>query len=96
MLGVVPYESARDLPSFVEMEQGLRAMRLLRFLLPKDERGKPKELRAELDRIVQIVDGFYERLGGRHWIFHDDLHLDRMDRLSALPTDEAEKALIAY
>jgi hypothetical protein len=61
----MPYESARDLPSFVEMSQQLASLKLLRFLLPKTERPKVKELEAQLRSMGDTVDKFYEVLGPR-------------------------------
>lgn len=92
----MPYASAADLPSFMELEEGLRAMHLFRWLLPRDQRGQPKRLRAERDRLVRIVDDFYEILGSRNWIFHDDLNVDSIEALLGQPAEEAERDLIAY
>jgi hypothetical protein len=38
----MPYESAHDLPSFVEMQQTVKGLKLLRFLIPKDRRPDVK------------------------------------------------------
>jgi hypothetical protein len=62
----MPYESAHDLPSFVEISQGLKSIKLLKFFLPKAERGKIKELEAQLRLLGDTVDKFYAVLGPRH------------------------------
>ena len=94
----MPYQSARDLPSFVEMSQQLSSLKLLRFLIPKGERPKVKELEAQLNFLGDAVDKFYTVLGPRNWVFHDTLNVQEIAELlaaSAGPAD-AESRLIAY
>jgi len=69
------YESAHDLPSFVELSKQFKGLKLLRFLLPKNQRSELKNLEAQLKEMGDTVDDFYKLLGGRHWIFHDQLNL---------------------
>ncbi|WP_157621896.1 hypothetical protein [Serinicoccus hydrothermalis] len=81
------------------MEQQLLGMRLLKVLLPKEERHLLKDLPAQLDYMASTVDGFYALLGPRHWVFHDDLALDDMANLVADHVDDpegAEQAFIAW
>jgi hypothetical protein len=94
----MPYESAHDLPSFVEMQQQIKGLKLLRFLIPKDSRADIKELERQLKHLGDTVDRFYQVLGSRNWIFHDSLSVDRMAAiLDACATpDEAERRLIEY
>lgn len=94
----MPYESAHDLPSFVEISQGLKSIKLLKFFLPKAERGKIKELEAQLRLLGDTVDKFYAVLGPRHWIFHDNLPVEEIaDLLTASSGPaEAERRLIDY
>lgn len=77
----MPYGSARDLPKFQEMQRQLSAMRLLRFLVPKDQRAALGEIPALLDHLVNTVDSFYSLLGDRNWVFHDDLSVPDMAEL---------------
>lgn len=91
------YETARDLPSFKEMEIQLKGMKLLKFLLPADQKGVPEEIEYKLNELAQLIDDFYEKFGERHWIFHDMLNVDQVrqaiDENENL--DEAELRLIA-
>jgi hypothetical protein len=72
------YNTAHDLPSFVELSQQLKGLKLLRFLLPKNQRSELKQLEAQLKEIGDTVDNFYKLLGDRHWIFHDTLNLEKV------------------
>lgn len=91
------YETARDLPSFKEMEIQLRSMKLLKFLLPADQRNTPKEIEIKLNELAQLIDDFYEKFGERHWIFHDMFNVDQVRRVidDCDNLDEAELRLIA-
>lgn len=96
---VMAYGSARDLPKFKQMEQQLRGMRLLKFLLPRRDRLLLRTLPAQLDHLVGTVDGFYELLGPRCWVFHEDLSVgdmaDLVDRSDG-DSDRAERAFIDW
>lgn len=96
---VMPYGSARDLPAFAEMEQQLKAMRLLGFMVPKGERQTLRELPAQLRHLSNTVDAFYDLLGPRNWVFHEDLSVDDMAALAAEhghDPEGAERAFIAW
>lgn len=89
------YPSAYDIPKFKKMAAELAGLKLLLFLSPK-LRGQMKELEAELERIVGTVERFYQVLGERHWVFHDNLGLDPLvEAVSTGDADVAEAALIA-
>lgn len=95
----MPYVSARDLPVFVEMEQQLKAMRLLGLLLPKQDRETLRHLPAQLDYLSTTVDAFYDLLGPRNWVFHEVLSVDDMAALAAEHDQDpegAEQAFIAW
>ncbi len=70
------YNSAHDLPSFVELSNQLKGLKLLGFLLPKNQRSELKRIETQLKEIADTVDDFYKLLGDRHWIFHDPLNLE--------------------
>lgn len=74
----MPYDSARDLPTFVEMETQLRAARLLRWLLPREARKRLDDVRSQMNELADTVDDFYDRLGDRHWVMHDSLNVERI------------------
>jgi len=92
------YESAHDLPSFVELQKQLDGMRLLRFLLPRDQRAIFKELEGQIKLLGDTVDSFYKVLGPRSWIFHEALPVEEIGGLIASASDsaEAERRLIDY
>jgi hypothetical protein len=58
------YNSAHDLPSFVELSKQLNDLKPLSFLLPKDQRGEFAKLEAQLKEMADTVDDFYTLLGG--------------------------------
>jgi hypothetical protein len=96
---VMPYGSARDLPMFVELDQQLKGFHLLRFMVPKKDRQLLDGIPAQLDHIAVIVDAFYDLLGRRNWVFHNDLSVDDMAALVsdyANDPDSAEAAFIAW
>lgn len=92
----MPYGSARDLPTFIEMEQQLNDMGLLGFPLPEKDRQLPKDLSAQLDHLSATVDSFYDLLGSRNWVFHDDLNVNDMATLAAAHANDAEGAEQAF
>jgi hypothetical protein len=91
------YETARDLPSFKEMEIQLKGMKLLKFLLPADQKNVPKEIEAKLNELAKLIDDFYESFGELHWIFHDMLNVDQVRAIidGSNDSDEAQQKLIS-
>ncbi|MFE9244967.1 hypothetical protein [Nocardiopsis sp. NPDC006938] len=92
-----PYGSARDLPTVKELEQQMAGLRLFAFLLGKDKRNQLREFEGEHRRITNIVDVFYELLGGRNWVFTEDLNLSEVEHV--IDTEDAvtaETRLIEY
>lgn len=94
----MPYESAHDLPSVMEMLQQIQGLKLLRFLVPKDTRGKIKEVEIQLKFLGDTVDQFYMVLGPKNWIFHERLSVQEVADLLSASADaaEAERRLIDY
>ncbi len=78
-----PYGSVRDLPSFRELEQQLSALKLLTYFIGQRYRHKLIESERQMERLATTVDNFYERLGPRHWIFHDSLNVSTIERAVA-------------
>lgn len=93
----VGYRSAMDMPSFVKLKKQADGFKVLGILLPKDDRDTIRDLTAEMEQLAADVDGFYARLGPRHWIFHDRLptSIVREEILPAATVDDAESALCA-
>src|SRR3954452_14971503 len=80
------------------MEEQLRALGVLTILSSK-KRREVQRLREQLHRTVSTVDTFYALLGERHWVFHENLDLDRMVTLTTVSNgdaDKAERGLIDY
>jgi hypothetical protein len=90
-----PYKSARDLPSVTEMLKQIQGFKALTRFAARDQRDAVVAIERQLDGIVETVDGFYDLLGSRHWIFHDSLNLEAVKGLLAKPADEAEQKFIA-
>ena len=84
-----PYGSVRDLPSFRELEQQLSAMKLLTYFIGRRQRHKLIEIERDMERLATTVDNFYERLGPRHWIFHDSLNVSTVDEVLNQTADAA-------
>lgn len=91
------YESAHDLPSFAELSTQLKGLTLLRFLLPKNQRSELKKLEAQIKEMGDTVDDFYTLLGDRHWIFHDQLNLEKVRTILMhnQGVEDAERQFIA-
>ncbi|MFE3582670.1 hypothetical protein [Streptomyces vinaceus] len=89
------YDSARDLPSFLELERQMKALRL--FAWPM--RARLKAMEREMREIAETVDAFYGLLSDKHWIFHDHLSLTVVrEILTEAPEDpdQAETMLIGH
>lgn len=84
-----PYGSARDLPSYQELSRQIEGGKLLTLFIARDQRKKLIQLEKQVQRLVRIVDDFYDRLGSRNWIFHDMLSVDKVEQLLAETHDAA-------
>lgn len=96
-----PYSSARDLPSFREMEQNIEGMQQLLAFTPAAKQVQLKrdmrELTTESEHLASLVDAFYDKLGNRNWIFSSDLSVKAVEAIVSIDDPaEAEKALITY
>ena len=78
---ITSYGSARDLPSFREMLENLEGFKLLSPLLEKASHQEIAHLEDEVNRITGVVDGFYDLLGPRNWVFHDQLNLNEVEKI---------------
>ncbi len=92
----VPYGSAHDLPSVIEMRKMLAGMKLLTRIVARDQRQQLLDIERELNSTLDAADHFYRVLGPRHWIFTDHLPLDAVKELLASNPnpDAAEAGLI--
>lgn len=94
---VSPYGSARDLPSFKELEELITAFKSLGSLLSKTQRQELNDLENEHRRITTTVDTFYGLLGDRNWVFTGDLNIPAMEHVVRAESPVvAEERLIEY
>ncbi len=90
-----PYQSARDLPTVVELLKQLKGFKTLTRFIARDQRASILAIERQLEDLVKTVDEFYELLGSRHWIFHDNLNSEVVKGLLTMPAEKAEQELIA-
>ncbi|MER7921829.1 MULTISPECIES: hypothetical protein [unclassified Streptomyces] len=90
------YQSAHDLPSFVELKRQLQGLRAL-SLFSRKQRATVKTLEQQIKGLGDTVDQYYNLLGPRNWIFHDTLSVSDITVLLNENPDagEAEAGLIA-
>ncbi|MGW5466119.1 hypothetical protein [Streptomyces sp. NPDC003996] len=90
------YQSAHDLPSFVEMKRQLQGLRAL-SLFSRKQRATVKTLEQQIKGLGDAVDEYYKVLGPRNWIFHDALPVEDITVLLDEHPDveEVEAGLIA-
>ena len=79
------------------MSELARGAKFLTRIIARHMRPQVAEAERELNRLIALVDEFYERLGRRNWIFHDTLPADDIERLLAETGDpnSSEQRLIA-
>ncbi len=92
---VTPYGSVADLPSYIELSEGLKALTLLSFFSPS-MRKKISEMKTELQKLTDLVDLFCNCLGPRNWVMNDSMNVDKITDIlvSASDPEEAETLLI--
>lgn len=91
------FGSADDLPTVQELRAQLGGFKLLKLVLSAKQKLELKKLETDLDDIVRVVDDFYELLGARNWVYHDDLNIPAIRKIIATGTPEgAELQLISY
>lgn len=95
---VVPaggYPSADDLPTVVALREQLRALKMLGLFMPQQRRNAV-DMERRLSEITTTVDRFYQVLGDRNWIFHDDLNVPPVTEMlaSGEPVDDIEDRFI--
>ncbi len=93
------YGSVRDLPTMQKLFTELETFRIFSWFAGRQQHQKAAQLRAELDRLVTVVDNFYALMNTKHWIFHDDMNVDDMAEIVANYSgnpDDAEQSLIAW
>ncbi|MHB8960587.1 MAG: hypothetical protein ACYDAN_13270 [Candidatus Limnocylindrales bacterium] len=94
--GNEPYGSAFDLPSTRELLRQIEGAKALTLFIARDKRGEIIALEAQVRHLGEVVDRFYDLLGERNWIFHDDLSVPTVESLISKSADDAERSLIEY
>ncbi|MFD5180534.1 hypothetical protein ACFWM1_32310 [Nocardia sp. NPDC058379] len=91
-----PYGSAKDLPSYRELSQQIKVLGSITRFAMRAQRKQILAIRHDLDRLVTVVDEFYDRLGVRQWIFHDLLNVAELETILAqtATAEAAEQRLI--
>lgn len=79
-----------------ELLRNLEGMKVLTHFVARDQRATVADLERQVRRLGEVVDRFYELLGERNWIFHDDLEVSFAERLADLSASDAERALIEH
>ncbi|WP_147441619.1 hypothetical protein [Mycetocola lacteus] len=91
------FGSANDLPTVRELRDDLQGLQSVRLLLNRKQKAEIKDLESRVEEIVEIVDGFYQLLGSRNWVYHEDLNLPSMHVVVSAETPAAaEQELIRY
>lgn len=90
-----PYGSALDLPSVAETLEQIRGGKLLTRVIARHLRPELIRLERSVRELAAVVDEFYGVLGDRHWIFHDNLNVERIRAILRLDAGQIERALIA-
>jgi hypothetical protein len=88
------YESALDIPTIREMVEQLQGMKKLTWFVGRKHRAEVVRLEAQVRLYVAQIDAFYELLSDRHWIFHDQLNMEKVGDLILLDGAAAEESLI--
>ena len=72
----------------------LKGMKLLTRVVARAQLEQVVLLEREMNALIDLVDGFYDVLGSRHWIFTDHfMPIDRVtELLASSPTSEAAEA----
>jgi hypothetical protein len=90
------YASALDLPSVAELLTQIKGLKMITLFVGRKQRAQIKEVERLVREITSTVDQFYEMLGDRNWIFHDDLYVEKVTALvsSTADADVAEATFI--
>ncbi len=90
--------SANDLPFVRQLKSELKALSAINLLVGSSEVDRElHRIKEELQRIISIVDRFYELLGEHNWIFSNVLNLNKAEEIiNAQTIEEAEQKIVSY
>ena len=91
-----PYGSARDLPTYQELDRQIQGLKLLTRFIARNQHSELLQLEHKLTHLVAVVERFYDRLGPRNWIFHDSVNISAVEAILEHTTtsEEAEQRFI--
>jgi hypothetical protein len=74
----------------------IEGMKALTLFIGRKHRAQVIEVERNVRELAAQVDAFYALLGDRHWIFHERLDTNVVERLLKMEADAAEAALIDH
>ena len=90
------YDLYLDLPEVREMKTQMAGAKLLTTFVARDQKQKTKEIERQLDDLARNVDGFYDLLGSRNWIYSGQYSTQDIETIlaNARSPEEAEAQLL--
>ena len=78
------------------MARQIQGGKLLTRFIARNQRSGFVEVENQLNRLVTVVDRFYDRLGPRNWIFHESLNVSAVEAIldQTVTCEEAEQKFI--
>ena len=78
------------------MARQIQGGKLLTRFIARKQRSKFLEIEHTLNRLVAVVDRFYDRLGPRNWVFHESLNVSAVEEIldQTANSEEAEQRFI--
>jgi hypothetical protein len=74
----------------------IQAMKVITKFVMRSQRQAMVDLDKEVRHLASLVDAFYDLLGSRNWVFHDELNVTIAEGLVVLPVEDAERTLIDW
>lgn len=80
------------------MRQQLQSFKALTLFMMREKHSEVVELEERMSELADRVDAFYDRLGSRHWVYHDWMNTEEIDAILEETTtpEEAEDRLIEW
>lgn len=89
-----------NLHSIKELEKNIKSMKLLSFLLPKEQRKQLKELESQLDNLVEQTQLFNKNFSDRGWCAYDSMNFTLIEKANLAVKkdglDAGEQVLLDY
>ncbi len=90
--------AVEKIPSVKKLRETLDGYKkLARFFYHSKANEELNEIRIQIDNLVNLIVGFYELLGDRHWVFSDYISTKKVEEMVATNSaDEAEQIIISW